>query len=203
MNKKILMILFLILIVTIIVLLNINKIKIYMAYNNMQINNVESYLLKLTVKNNGVTDSYLVNNYRNEKFKIEHTLSLNNNVTREEYIIDNGTYKLFDEVHVLQDENYNFYDSNLFIDSLKNVTNVTKKTVIDNDIIYKVSMNKKYIDKLIEEMNFSNQYDDFSATITINKDGYLKEIKIKIDNISLNISYSKYGQINETFKKRT
>jgi hypothetical protein len=203
MNKK-LIVLSILFLIAAIIYINFDRISLFITYNKMKINNVESYEMNLEIKRYNSSDKFIIDNYKNEKFSIIHSkISEDNIITEEEYIIDNGTYKLVDNIHIEQEQQYTIYDNKIIVSGLVNINKISNKTK-NIDTIYEVEFNEKFLDILLFEFDIDIE-DNFTntGTIILNKDGYLKKIEYKINDIVITSIYSKYGQINETFKKRT
>ena len=159
------------------------------AYENMNIGkNIESYQLDLriygSVDNKRINKMYKIDNYKNQKYKID-TFDLTY------YFIDG---KMYEEKEIMEEIQYNetneniFYDTNIILDGLNNITS---KTEIENDIEGKEL--KVYEEKM--EKSINAMMDEFASIRAGRANPHVLD-KIKVDYYGTPTPIQQVGNIS-------
>ncbi len=170
------------------------------AYKNMNIGkNIESYQLDLriygSIDNKRINEMYKIDNYENQKYKID-TFDLTY------YFIDG---KMYEEKEIMEEIQYNetkqniFYDTNIILDGLNNITS---KTEIENDIegkelkLYEVELKDEYIKELLNKLGYINSYNEASGKIYLENNNIYKII-YTVDDLNVNGTFFRVNGIND------
>ena len=170
------------------------------AYKNMNIGkNIESYQLDLriygSIDNKRINEMYKIDNYENQKYKID-TFDLTY------YFIDG---KMYEEKEIMEEIQYNetkqniFYDTNIILDGLNNITS---KTEIENDIegkelkLYEVELKGEYIKELLNKLGYINSYNEASGKIYLENNNIYKII-YTVDDLNVNGTFFRVNGIND------
>lgn len=162
------------------------------AINNTIIKKSKSYRLKANVKNKEDYINYIVLNKNNK----EYTISI---------IDDNKTYsyKRKDNKNTYSKDfpsklkkDYDYSNTDIFIDTLNNVEDLkdSKEKVNDEEYQkYEFSINKKYLNKILKGFNIETNKDG-TGYAYVNKEKYIYMIIYTNDDITINVSYSRYNE---------
>ncbi len=170
------------------------------AYENMNIgDNIESYQLDLriygNIDNKSISEMYKIDNYKNQKYKID-TFDLTY------YFIDG---KMYEKNETLEETKYNETEENIFYDTniiLEGLNNITSKKEIENDIkgkelkVYEVKLKDDYIKELLNKLGYTNSYNEASGKVYLENNNAYKVIYI-IDELNVNGTFFRINNISD------
>lgn len=178
---------------------------------NMNLKEIESYVLDLRVNgdynNNRVRENYRINNYKNEQILFKYTAFsfINGENKREdkEYLKQNNTvYILKDRTYEKTNDKIKYENIQNILEGLKEVKKIkdekTEKIGQKDYKLYEVIMKDKFINKLFEDYGYKGNYKKVAGKIYIDKQtNKVYRIIYYVDNLELSASYSSFGKIKK------
>lgn len=152
---------------------------------------LKSYRCKVNYIEKENTITYIVLNNGNKDYSVSITKGDNR------YSYELKDNKIMGKPSEVFSINYDYHDTDKFLDSLKNVSDIkTSKEKIDDVKYTKYSfkINKASLNKLLSSFG-SKTKKDGKGYVYVDKDDHIYIINYKSGNINLNVSYTRYEDV--------